>query len=91
MLGPTGPEVSRIAQEIVERRVMEILRFRKGGIRPNVETPVSLVARFIATSLLALVSWWIEQDMPQSPQELQRAYCALAGGAWGRSYGLASS
>lgn len=32
--------------------------------------PIPIMARHVAGSLFALVSWWVEQDMPYTPEEM---------------------
>lgn len=36
--------------------------------------PVEIVAQTMAGALFALVSWWLEKDMPHSPLEMARMY-----------------
>lgn len=36
--------------------------------------PLPIVAQHVAGSLFALVSWWLEHDMPHSPEEMAQMY-----------------
>lgn len=44
--------------------------------------PIPLVARHISGSLFALLTWWLENDMPYSPQFMAQAVQKLCVGAW---------
>lgn len=40
--------------------------------------PVALLAQHIAGSLFALIVWWLENDMPQTPETMARRFHQLA-------------
>ncbi|WP_158229222.1 TetR/AcrR family transcriptional regulator [Collimonas sp. PA-H2] len=70
MNGAGGPAVSRMAQEILERRLSAILDARE-------ELPVSLHGRFISASLFTVLAWWSENGMQQTPSEMQSIFTEL--------------
>jgi AcrR family transcriptional regulator len=70
MSGITGPAVSRMAQEILERRLNAILGARE-------ELPASLHGRFISASLFTVLAWWSENGMLQTPSEIQSIFAEL--------------
>lgn len=39
--------------------------------------PVDVLANYIAGSLLAMVAWWLESDMPYAPEEMVQMYHRL--------------
>lgn len=69
----------RILQECLEERVAAEMRPRH--LQSGAQGVVSAVAaRFVASSLLALVAWWVENDTKASPQEMQAAFESLVDG-----------
>ncbi|WP_082792638.1 TetR/AcrR family transcriptional regulator [Collimonas pratensis] len=70
MNGAGGPAVSRMAQEILERRINAILDARE-------ELPASLHGRFISASLFTVLAWWSENGMLQTPAEMQSIFAEL--------------
>lgn len=83
MRGTEGPAVSRMMRDIVEQRVTDMLALRRIRTPQHAAMPVPVVARFVAASLLALVDWWEEHGMRQTPDEMQAVYRALVGGGVG--------
>ena len=83
MRGTSRPLVSAIMRSAAEERVVEILAHSQCG-KPNAGgMPASLVARFVADTLLGLIDWWEERDMRHSPDEMQAAFGAFVGGGVG--------
>lgn len=39
--------------------------------------PLEIAANHIITSFLALIAWWLEQDMPYPPEQMGRIYSEL--------------
>ncbi len=70
----------RILQDVLEERAGELLdaRLRAGAaLREPLAPPVA--ARVIVASLCALLAWWVERGMPESPAELQCLFEACTG------------
>jgi AcrR family transcriptional regulator len=42
------------------------------------ELPLPVITSFLAGSLLTMIMWWLEQDTPYSPQEMDDMFNALA-------------
>jgi len=70
MSGASGPAVSRMAQDILERRLNAILEARDG-------LPASLHGRFVSASLFTVLAWWSENGMQQTPSEMQSIFAEL--------------
>lgn len=45
--------------------------------RPNAPIPAHIVSNHMATSLLALIEWWLENKMKPAPSEMGKIYKAL--------------
>lgn len=70
----------RILQDVLEERAAQLLeaRVRAGAVlRAPLEAGVA--ARVIVASLCALLAWWVERGMPESPAEVQRLFEACTG------------
>lgn len=39
--------------------------------------PLALTAHHMASSLLSLIEWWLEQDMPEPPERMAQVYVEL--------------
>ncbi len=80
--GPSRVITERIVQDAFEARINEIVlqRAARGGI--GAQTP-AFIPRFVASTLLALVAWSLEQTVTPAPMELQKNFRALVGGALG--------
>lgn len=42
------------------------------------EIPLPVITNFLAGSLLSMISWWLEQNLPYSPEEMDEMFNALA-------------
>ena len=66
--------------EIVHSR---LLRHARSGLerRPDAgdqtTVPIEVRAGFLASSLLALLTWWLDNDMPYSPERMDEMYQEL--------------
>jgi hypothetical protein len=45
--------------------------------RPEQVVPVEILANHLAAASLALIQWWLEQDMPYPPERMGQIYDAL--------------
>ncbi|WP_211444158.1 TetR/AcrR family transcriptional regulator [Collimonas humicola] len=70
MNGACGLAVSRMAQEILERRLSAILDARE-------DLPAGLHGRFISAALFTVLAWWNENGMQQAPSEMQSIFAEL--------------
>jgi len=70
----------RILQDVLEERAAQLLGAQVGAgaaLREPLEPGVA--ARVIVASLCALLAWWVERGMPESPAEVQRLFEACTG------------
>lgn len=75
--GATRFVVERIIQEVFEARIDALLAAR-GGTAPEVP---AFTARFVASTLLALIAWSLQQTTAPSPAALQDTFRSLVGRA----------
>ena len=74
----------RILQDVLEERAVDLVALHVNAgatLREPLEPAVA--ARVIVASLCALLAWWVERGMPESPAELQRLLEACTGGLIG--------
>jgi AcrR family transcriptional regulator len=59
----------------------QLQQFMEAGQEPAV--PISLLAHYLTGGLMSLVRWWTENDMPQSPTEMDALFQQIAmPGVW---------
>lgn len=63
------------AIDILTDALEDALRLNARGKSPRV--PIALVARFISSAFVDLVEWWVEQNGPCLPSEMQTAFDSL--------------
>ena len=63
-------------QKQVSQMVAEKLRALAGG-DDAFSVPLSVVANFVASTLLMLIQWWFEEDMRHSPEEIDGMFQKL--------------
>jgi AcrR family transcriptional regulator len=74
LLGEHGPAfVTRrmrnfLAQQIEQRVVAPLLREAPEGSAPLV--PTTFLASYLSGGFLAAVTWWLDRDCPESPEEM---------------------
>jgi len=80
MSGESRTITERIIQDSLEERILRILP--QANLPANT-TPagISFVPRFVASTLLALIAWSLEQEEAPSPELLQELYQSLVGRA----------
>ena len=76
-----GPAGSRVAKEWLQDRVHELLKTEDTPALCEVSVPLSLLVCFVAATLHALISWWIEDGMRLSAAQMQAIYREIVGGA----------
>jgi AcrR family transcriptional regulator len=67
----------RVVEESVEAHVARLCAGH--AWTPSSDVRPDLVARFVAASLLGLVSWWVERPESMTPEEMQATFRALCG------------
>jgi AcrR family transcriptional regulator len=81
LMGPEAGRAPRILRECIERRVRQSLG--EGDPQPGADgfdMQRVIVARFVATSLLAVIECWVESKAGESAQGLQAIFSKLVGG-----------
>lgn len=78
ILGERG--MGYIINRILEYISQISIKMLTDSLPPNVDLPVppELIARHYAGSLYALLSWWVQNDMPHSPEYMANL-CTLLG------------
>jgi AcrR family transcriptional regulator len=85
MAGGSGPLVQQMLLACFEERLQQFAPTQAEQDVADVIVPCGLADRFIASSLLTLVSWCVEMQTTQAPKETQEIYAALIGGARARA------
>jgi AcrR family transcriptional regulator len=80
MAGESRAITERIVQDALEERIAQILRASKANAGDDLASP-TFVPRFVASTLLALIAWSLEQAEAPSPAKLQELYRSLVGRA----------
>jgi len=70
-----GLNSSAIVQSIQEVIVGEILP--NVAVHENDTIPPEIMANHVASSVLALVKWWLDNDMPYSSERMGEIYAAM--------------
>src|ERR1700680_4152824 len=82
-----GPAGSRIAKKWLQDRGWGLLQTEDPPVLRNFSTPLSLLVRFVAATLYALITWWIEEGMQLSAAQMQAIYREIVGGGLGGGAG----
>jgi AcrR family transcriptional regulator len=84
---PAGNMLLSHVQEYLANYAREVMGARLAGSEPAV--PLEVAANFVAGSFLAMVGWWVQNDMPYSAEEMSVMLGKLMGhgvlGALGES------
>jgi AcrR family transcriptional regulator len=77
LAGKRGAEVMRAGlrdriKEVIVRRMPEFLPHQDGAL------PDEVMLEFLLTSLLGLLVWWLENDVPYSAEQMADMYMRLA-------------
>lgn len=80
--GASRAVTERIIQDGFERRIQGMLDDRRARERrdPGLQ---DFIARFVASTILALIAWALDRPDPPSPAEMQATYRMLMGRALG--------
>ncbi|RAQ96323.1 TetR/AcrR family transcriptional regulator [Thermogemmatispora tikiterensis] len=73
LLGSRGP--ASLVQHVIQRGSENVLRQNKP--RPDSPVPAEIAAHHLVASSIALIQWWIEHDMPYSPEHMGDIYRQL--------------
>lgn len=83
LLGGRGGEmIWKAAQTILSRSVEQSLASMLGDKRLPIDT-LAVMAQYLAGAFLNLLKWWIEAEMPYSPEQMDELFQQLAlPGVW---------
>lgn len=78
MAGEARLTAEHLVQQALEQRVLAIIA---ADATPDARAliPPALVARFVASTVLSLVGWSLEQPQPPDAAQLQTMFCTLVG------------
>lgn len=88
MRGQGGMWVPRRLHEMVAEIITEMLEALapKFGVKPKV--PVDFLANYFAGSLLALITWWLENDTPYTAEEMVKMFRQVSWGGRAQVFGI---
>ena len=69
--------VTRIRKSVIKNISMMFQKSCSFLQRPNSHLPASIASNHMATSLLALIEWWLENKMSPTPSQMGKIYKAL--------------
>jgi AcrR family transcriptional regulator len=80
--GPDAGGGPKVLRDCIEERVRQALESQSDSAGPEAgfEMHQATVKRAVASSLLAVIECWIENNMNNSPQEVQTIFRKLVGG-----------
>lgn len=73
LLGSGG--ASPLYKQIILTGTQETLRGQK-GLQESV-VPLEVAAYHVVASTIALIQWWLDHDMPYSPERMGKIYCEM--------------
>ncbi len=65
-------EISGRLREVIIKAIQQlaIAKQEDRDLEVKFEMPVEVIANFYAGSILGLISWWLDSDMPYTPEEM---------------------
>lgn len=82
MRGHAGGQVWEMVQVVLSRSIEQTLADMDVEKR-SLSVPLAMVARYLAGAFLNLLKWWIEAEMPYSPERMDEIFQQLAlPGVW---------
>lgn len=67
MLGGNGIEVVKKA---FHKHLVHAIEQRIKRYAPTISLPLPLVSHYLAGALMSLIIWWLDHEMPHSPEEM---------------------
>lgn len=49
-------------------------KIEQEGVRVNLKVPLEVLANYYAGSLMGMINWWLENDMPYTPEEMKEMF-----------------
>lgn len=77
--GEGTPHAPAYIRKIIYQGAIEFYTDKRLPIHPSGNPPISseILATFFSSSLLGILTWWLENDMPYSPEEVAKIYHTL--------------
>ncbi len=72
-----GTTIPRRIRNYIAGYAEQFIAERVAEMETTPLVPVDVLAHYIAGSLLALVTWWLENDMPYRPEQMVQMYYQL--------------
>lgn len=87
LAGERGAEVMRAGlrsriKQVMARQIPQFLPHRDGAV------PVEVTTEFLLTSLLGLLVWWLDNDVPYTAEEMAEMYMRLIAPGIEGAYGI---
>jgi AcrR family transcriptional regulator len=71
----------RTGSSYLSKRIEEALNARP-KLSQQVSVPAPILANFLATELFSLLKWWLDHQMPESPERMDEIYHQLVNPAF---------
>jgi AcrR family transcriptional regulator len=86
MNGQGGFNISRRLHAIIAQKHRQVVeaQLARGEISPRV--PIDFLCNYFAGSVLTLVFWWLENDQPYSPDEMEHMFREVS--LYGRAHAM---
>jgi AcrR family transcriptional regulator len=74
--GEAAFSAKRRLHKIINRAVQEFLRLKqdKENLVINPQVPMDVFASYLAISWLGIIAWWLEEDLPYTPEEMGQMF-----------------
>lgn len=75
--GEGAPQTNRRLYAIIRQKASDLIgeRLRNGKMTPQV--PMDVYTNYFAGALLAIITWWLEADIPYPPEEMTEMFRML--------------
>jgi AcrR family transcriptional regulator len=74
LMGPTGGAAPRVLRDCFERRIRQLLSLDE---KDDSTLKQTATARFVASSLVAIMECWLEHGARETPQQVQALFASL--------------
>jgi len=77
--GEGTPQAPNVIRQIIHQSAYEFFVNHLESKKPlgELSIPIEVLTNFFSTSLLGMLTWWLENDMPYSPKEMADIYRRL--------------
>lgn len=75
--GQSGEMLMKTAQALLSRNIEQSLASACAGKRSS-SIPLTVVSQYLAGAFLNLLKWWLEAEMPYSPEQMDEIFRQLA-------------